>query len=181
MYTGVRRHLLYKHPLKSHTRFHIATMGIPYSREINQAFEQVTPLVAAGFEVLETTKNIALALFFIQVYTATTLTLVLLALLGLLFTLNPDLEHERKVLVTPAMKWIASWSLTKHGAPKSVAAALVFLFALGGFGFLGWVYYKRSVEDATVENDAPAAGEEEGDELKKGKDVENLKKGKVEQ
>ena len=157
-------------------------MGIPYSREINQAFEQVTPLVAAGFEVLETTKNIAVALFFIEIFSAVILTLVLLALIGLLFTLNPDLEHERKVLVTPAMKWIASWSLTAHGAPKSVAAFLVALFGLGGFGFLGYVYYMRSVADATVGNDAPAAGgSEEGDDLKKGKDVENVKKGKTDQ
>ncbi|KAK5170379.1 uncharacterized protein LTR77_004966 [Saxophila tyrrhenica] len=155
-------------------------MGIPYSREINAAFEQVTPLVAAGFEVLETTKNIALALFFIQIFTAITLTFILLALIGLLYTLNPDLEHERKVFVTPTMKWMASWWLGKHGAPKSVAAGLVAVFALAGFGFLGWVYYKRQVEDATVENHVPAKGEE-GPELKKGKDVENVKKGDTKQ
>ncbi len=118
----------------------------PYSREINAAFEQVTPLVAAGFEVLETTKNIAVALFVIQIITVVLLSLILLALVGLLFTINPDLEHERKLFVTPAMQWIASWSTSRYGAPKSVAAIVVGLFAIVGFGFLAYVYYKRNVE-----------------------------------
>jgi hypothetical protein len=151
-------------------------MGIPYSREINAAFEQVTPLVAAGFEVLDTIKNIAVALFFIEIFSAVLLSLILLALIGLLYTLNPELEEERKALVTPAMKWIASWSM--NGVPKSLAVMLVAMFTLAGLGFVGYVYYKRSVEDATVE-DAPPI--EEGDGLKKGKDVDNIKKGKSDQ
>lgn len=68
------------------------TMGIPYSREINAAFEQVTPLVAAGFKVLRTTKNISIVLAIIQVLTVVFLGLILLALIALLYTVNPDLE-----------------------------------------------------------------------------------------
>jgi hypothetical protein len=67
-------------------------MGIPYSREINAAFEQVTPLVAAGYKVLRTTKNISIILAIIQVLTVVLLGLILLALVALLYTVNPDLE-----------------------------------------------------------------------------------------
>lgn len=67
-------------------------MGIPYSREINAAFEQVTPLVAAGFKVLRTTKNISIILAIIQVLTVLLLGLILFALIVLIYTVNPDLE-----------------------------------------------------------------------------------------
>jgi hypothetical protein len=67
-------------------------MGIPYSREINAAFEQVTPLVAAGFEVLRTTKNISIILAIIQVLTVVFLAAILGALLLLLVICNPDME-----------------------------------------------------------------------------------------
>lgn len=50
-------------------------MGIPYSKQIHSAFDQVTPLVAAGFEVLKTTKNIAILLACLQVFVALILTL----------------------------------------------------------------------------------------------------------
>ena len=83
-------------------------MGIPYSREINSAFEQVTPLVAAAYEVLQTTKNIAILLAVVQITTVVLLTLILVCLLGLLYTMNPDLETERKQLVTPVMRWLTS-------------------------------------------------------------------------
>jgi hypothetical protein len=67
-------------------------MGIPYSREINAAFEQVTPLVAAGFKVLRTTKNISIILAIIQVLTVLFLGLILCALVVLIYVVNPDLE-----------------------------------------------------------------------------------------
>lgn len=69
-----------------------ATMGIPYSREINAAFDQVTPLVAAGFKVLRTTKNILIILAIIQVLTVLFLGLILGALVVLIYSVNPDLE-----------------------------------------------------------------------------------------
>jgi hypothetical protein len=45
----------------------------------------------------------------VQVFTAAILTLILLVLLGLVFTMNPDLEAERDQIVTPVMRWLASW------------------------------------------------------------------------
>ncbi|KAL5625782.1 hypothetical protein FOBRF1_000125 [Fusarium oxysporum] len=84
-------------------------MGMPYSKQVHAAFDQVTPLVAAGFEVLRTTKNIAVFLAFLQVFVAIILTLTLLAILAVIYSVNPDLEQERRALVTPCMQWIASW------------------------------------------------------------------------
>jgi hypothetical protein len=67
-------------------------MGIPYSRQINAAFEQVTPLVAAGYKVLQTTRDISILLAVIQVLTVALLFGILLALLAVLYCVNPDLE-----------------------------------------------------------------------------------------
>lgn len=67
-------------------------MGIPYSRQINAAFEQVTPLVAAGYKVLRTTRDISILLAVIQVLTVLLLFLILLGLIALLYCVNPDLE-----------------------------------------------------------------------------------------
>lgn len=153
-------------------------MGIPYSREINAAFESVTPLVASAYEVLETTKNIAVFITFLQIYAVITLTLILTALVGLLITTNPDLDKERKALVTPVMKWIASWIMTTAGARKTLIAVLVFFFVLVGLGFMFYVYYIRNVEDATIENEV---GDDDVAGRMKGKDVDALKKGESEQ
>ncbi|KAF2672375.1 hypothetical protein BT63DRAFT_422847 [Microthyrium microscopicum] len=79
-------------------------MGIPYSRQINAAFDQVTPLVAQGFQVLETTKNIAIVLALISALGMIMLGLILTALVALLVTMNPDLTYQRQEVVTPAMK-----------------------------------------------------------------------------
>lgn len=67
-------------------------MGLPYSRQINAAFEQVTPLVAAGFKVLRTTRDISILLAIIQVLTVFLLFLILLALVVIIYCVNPDLE-----------------------------------------------------------------------------------------
>ncbi|KAF2097730.1 hypothetical protein NA57DRAFT_76539 [Rhizodiscina lignyota] len=85
-------------------------MGIPYSKEINAAFDQVTPLVAAAYQVLQTTKNISIILAGIQVLTLVFLGMILVALVGLLFTMNPDLEKERQLYVTPTLLAIVSWA-----------------------------------------------------------------------
>jgi hypothetical protein len=71
-------------------------MGIPYSRQINAAFEQVTPLVAAGFKVLRTTRDISILLAVIQVLTVALLGLILLGLVALLYSVNPDLEVRKR-------------------------------------------------------------------------------------
>ena len=112
-------------------------MGIPYSREINAAFDQVTPLVGAGFEVLKTTKNIAILLAVIQVLTALLLALILIALLALTFTLNPDLEKERVELVTPFMRWLSSW-VYQYGTLVSWVLRVFLVLALAGLGAFFW-------------------------------------------
>jgi len=112
-------------------------MGLPYSKQIRAAFDQVTPLVAAGFEVLQTTKDIAILLAVIQVITAIALIFILLALVALLFTVNPDLEEERAQLVTPFMKWLASW-IFKYGRFAGyvvrIASAIGMVVLCGRFG-----------------------------------------------
>ena len=80
-------------------------MGIPYSKQINAAFDEVTPLVAAAFDVLQTTKNIALLLLAIQIATVIILASGFVVLLGILISINPDLTKERDALVTPVLRW----------------------------------------------------------------------------
>lgn len=108
-------------------------MGLPYSKEIDAAFGQVTPLVAAGFRVLQKTKNIAIIVACIQGLTAFLLSLILLALLGLLYTVNPDLEDERQQLVTPVMQWVAQWLLT-YGPMASWLLRVFVVVCTGGMG-----------------------------------------------
>jgi hypothetical protein len=86
-------------------------MGIPYSKQINSAFHQVTPLVSEGFRVLQTIRDIAVLVAVIQLFAFFFLGWISLAALGLLVTLNPDLEAERQAFVTPAVKWFSSWLL----------------------------------------------------------------------
>jgi hypothetical protein len=78
-------------------------MGIPYSRQINAAFEQVTPLVAAGFKVLRTTRDISILLAVIQVLTVVLLGLILVGLVALLYCVNPDLEVRNPSLFLPSL------------------------------------------------------------------------------
>ncbi|KAK5113390.1 hypothetical protein LTR62_003490 [Meristemomyces frigidus] len=77
----------------------------PFTKQINQAFDSVTPLVAAGFELLQTTKNIAILLLVIQILTVLILSSTLIVLLAVLISINPDLDEERKQVVTPLVKW----------------------------------------------------------------------------
>ncbi|RDW85263.1 hypothetical protein BP6252_02853 [Coleophoma cylindrospora] len=115
-------------------------MGIPYSRQIHLAFDQVTPLVAAGFQVLETTKNITFLLAAIQVLNSVFLGLILVALLALLVTLNPDIEYERQVLVTPVVKWLADLVI-RYGRTVQIGMWIVLIGA--SFGAAGGWYVTR--------------------------------------
>ena len=130
-------------------------MGIPYSKQINLAFDQVTPLVAKGFEILQTTRNITYLLAAIQVLTALFLFLILITLLGLIITVSPDLEYERQVLVTPVMKGMAK-NVIDYGAWVKVGFWIVGIGVLVGSGG-GW-YVTRDVEEVVVED-----GEGEGE------------------
>lgn len=84
-------------------------MGIPYSKQINQAFEEVSPLVAATLDVMHTTQEVSYILAGIQVITAVFQFATVVGIIGLLITLNPDLAAERTALVTPIMRYLASW------------------------------------------------------------------------
>ncbi|OQV08711.1 hypothetical protein CLAIMM_12938 [Cladophialophora immunda] len=160
-------------------------MGLPYSKEIHSAFEQVTPLVAAGFEVLQTTKDIAILLAVIQVVTVITLILILLALLALLFTVNPDLVREREQLVTPAMQWLASW-VFKYGGPAKTLLKITFV--AGGLlsGYAVWQGLATghsepmSEEDESDETDGKADEDKAKDKGKEGNnsDEKDSKNGK---
>jgi NhaP-type Na+/H+ or K+/H+ antiporter len=126
-------------------------MGIPYSKQINAAFDQVTPLVGEGFKVLETTKDIAVLLAWIEVLTVILLGLILAALFGLLITMNPDLETERRALVTPIMK-------TLYASRHLVLVSGFFVVLVAGA--LGYMYLLKKTFIQNV-------NDEEIDEAKK--------------
>jgi hypothetical protein len=156
-------------------------MGIPYSREINAAFEQVTPLVAAGFEVLQTTKDIAILLACIQVLTVAILSLILVSLFGLLLTMNPDLEYERQQLVTPALQWLSSWLLSYGTVAKWLLRAFLVVSAIG---FITFLWYGTTAgasvpnaDDMEAAKDDESSPEEDPKGKAKGKDKGNKKKG----
>ncbi|KAG9191073.1 hypothetical protein G6011_09161 [Alternaria panax] len=128
-------------------------MGIPYSRQINAAFEQVTPLVAAGFKVLRTTRDISILLAVIQVLTVFFLGLILTVLVMLLYCVNPDLEEERKAIVTPWLRYFASITLW------SIFRTLFSLLAVVGLaGAVAWHFFlaKQWVEDVEYEGNVDA-------------------------
>lgn len=135
-------------------------MGIPYSREIDNAFSQVAPLVAAGFEVLQTTKNISILLAIIQVLTCVFLSAILLALTGLICTVNPDLMRERDELVTPFVQWLSSWVFSYGRAVGWLFRVLV-VVSTGALGVLFWQGSKACVNVPRT----PEEGEADGSEL----------------
>ena len=94
---------------KSRKRKTRTAWASPYSKQIHVAFDQVTPLLAAGFRVLETTCDVSVLVALIQVLTALLLGVIALCLLGLLVTTNPDLEAGRRAVVTPTVRWPAAW------------------------------------------------------------------------
>ncbi|KAK3064804.1 hypothetical protein LTS18_003785 [Coniosporium uncinatum] len=140
-------------------------MGIPYSRQINAAFGQVTPLVEEGFRVLQTIKNIAILIAFVQITTVILLSLIFFALIGLLVTVNPDLQNERQRLVTPAVRWIAQYSIYIGGRVKRHwwVVLLWMLFVIGGAGFLYYTYrMKQALEES---KEGLAGGEADGEDV----------------
>ncbi|KAG8666753.1 hypothetical protein FPOAC2_11879 [Fusarium poae] len=144
-------------------------MGMPYSKQVHAAFDQVTPLVAAGFEVLKTTKNIAILLAIIQILVAIVLTLTLLAILALIYSVNPDLEAERQALVTPFMQWLASW-LIQYGNVVSWFLKVLVVLCTGGLG--AFIWYNSTPTFPVAEEPALEDGEKEDDHQLK--DVEKF-------
>lgn len=139
-------------------------MGIPYSRQINSAFTQVTPLVAAGFQVLQTTKNISILLACVQVLTCVFLGLILVTLLGILCTINPALQTEKEVLVTPLVKWLASWLLV-YGTALGWVFRVAVVGTTAGLGVFFWQgSLAGRMDEGSLEGD-----EGTGDEMEPGK------------
>jgi hypothetical protein len=120
-------------------------MGIPYSKQINLAFDQVTPLVAHGFKVLQTTRNITYILAAIQILTAIFLGLILITLLGLIITVSPELEHERQTLVTPLVRYLAN-SAVQYMRWLQVGVWTVIIGCV--VGTAGGVYVTREVTES---------------------------------
>ncbi|KAL6709070.1 hypothetical protein ACN47E_001886 [Coniothyrium glycines] len=156
-------------------------MGLPYSRQINAAFEQVTPLVAAGYKVLRTTRDISVLLAVIQVLTVWLLGLILVALVALLFCVNPDLEDERRALVTPWLKWLGD--VTLWGILKGLFSFAAFL-ATGAVMMWRLFLAKQWVEDVEYEGNVDAdkaledlEEEEEEEEEEERKKKESTEKG----
>ncbi|KAK4233302.1 hypothetical protein C8A03DRAFT_38997 [Achaetomium macrosporum] len=147
-------------------------MGLPYSKQIHRAFDQVTPLVAAGFRVLETSRDIAILVALIQVLTCVLLTLILLALLGLLVTVNPDLEVERRALVTPCVRWLTSWVREPQDRKWLEFVAFV---VVGGVGLGAWAgsVVMRDAGETEMERGL-VVQEEEDEEVAVDKAVEVL-------
>ncbi|WZH48523.1 hypothetical protein QYS62_009701 [Fusarium acuminatum] len=135
-------------------------MGMPYSKQVNAAFDQVTPLVAAGFEVLQTTKNIAILLAVVQVFVAIVLSFTLLAMLALIYSVNPDLETERRALVTPCMKWLASW-IFEYGTLVGWVLRVYVVLCTGGLGLFVW--YNSSPTFPVAASPVAEDGEEDED------------------
>lgn len=148
-------------------------MGIPYSRQINSAFDQVTPLVASAYEVLQTTKNISLLLAAIQILTVILLGFILLVLLGIAYSVNPDLDRERKALVTPTLKWLAV--RIEKGPRSRLWWALVAVAVASVWAYFWFSRVTKPGEDDDGEDVLPPA---ETPPPPSGKDVDALKKGK---
>ncbi|KAF4553676.1 Hypothetical protein D9617_6g094070 [Elsinoe fawcettii] len=145
-------------------------MGIPYSKQINAAFDQVTPLVAAGFQVLQTTKNISILLAAIQVLTVLLLALIQATLLVLLITVNPDLENERTQLVTPVMKWVAGIMIRIANQKKTFAT--IFWILCAGCCAGATVGYLSTQREAARLAEAAAQEQSEKEEAEgNGKDL----------
>ncbi len=131
-------------------------MGLPYSKQIHAAFNEVTPLVASGFDVLRTSRNISILLAAVQILTVLVTGLTLVTLLAILITVNPDLEHERRAIVTPAVRWLASWIMDATWL-RVVVWTLILGIALGTSA--GW-YFTKDVTMTAEEEEGQRVAEE---------------------
>jgi len=132
-------------------------MGGVFLFSLIAAFDQVAPLVAQGFTVLETTKNIAILLAFVQVLTLLMLGCILVALLALVVTVHPGLVRERDRYVTPTMR-----TLLHQGVFFVWATGGVVLFSLIAGGLYIAIYGGTKMEEVDGENAADKDDEKTG-------------------
>lgn len=147
-------------------------MGIPYSKQINSAFDQVTPLVAAGFEVLQTTKNISILLAAIQVITVLILAIILFILLALLITVNPDLVEERKAIVTPVVKWFACLLMPECEVRSNVFLAVTAILSIIFASAWAMYSYATDIKDISASEYAEDGGTESENQTGEEKEAE---------
>ncbi|TGO44432.1 hypothetical protein BCON_0520g00030 [Botryotinia convoluta] len=157
-------------------------MGIPYSKQIHSAFDQsqimmrrlqteVTPLVAAGyplvasgFEVLKTTKNIAILLAVVQVYTALMLTVIFVVGCMLLVTMNPDLEDERSRMISPIVRGGVEW-IERWGGWVNWGVKFGIVCGVAGMGVGIWRGERAGeMEEMIVEGENEETGSEDKEE-----------------
>ncbi|KAE8445356.1 hypothetical protein EG329_013478 [Mollisiaceae sp. DMI_Dod_QoI] len=80
-------------------------MGVPFSQEIKTALDLAADLKPYAIYTLYT-------IIFITVLNTILLGVLVVAVIGLLISVNPDLAEERKTIVTPILKW---WLLPMLG------------------------------------------------------------------
>lgn len=152
-------------------------MGVPFSKEIDQAFEQlgplvakghqvldsaslqITPLAVTGAQVLDTTRTIGIVLFWLQLLSALAVALNLICLVAVLITLNPDLEEERKTLVTPAVRWVVRMTRWAVKVLMWVLVLLVHLLRVIGAAAWNWL---PQVEERNGEEACGDGGKDKG-------------------
>lgn len=138
-------------------------MGMPDSKDVNTAFEQVTPLVEDGLWILNTTKYISLLGAAIQALNVALLWLILLSLLGLLITANPDLRDERQAVVTPVMQWVVSW--VRYREDRKLLQILGFFMLMGlVFGIWMWIMVATDTFGQVADGKEEPVDEEEEEE-----------------
>lgn len=69
-------------------------------------FKELKPLMNATFEASQSINRTAPILAWTQALMIVLLSAIFLALFGLLVTLNPDLETERRQFITPAVRYV---------------------------------------------------------------------------
>ena len=132
-------------------------MGIPYSKEIDAAFNQVSPLVAQALDALHVTQYITYILATIQVITAILQLVTVLALFALLITINPDLSTERTELVTPILRYLASWMMPGSESRwwLSVLGRMFAVLWLCGCGVAAWYAFVEQRKKAPADIGLP--------------------------
>jgi hypothetical protein len=83
--------------------------------------------------------------------------------------MNPDLDRERRKLVTPVLRWMAAWGLAYGGYVKWVVRAVVGFAMVGVVGVVLWQGSLAGAKASMGDGDGDGNGEGEDDEADGGK------------